>query len=86
MSLAELTREAVLTAIAEFDPLGRAAFLESYGFGPARESFVELNGQHYDSKAIAGAAHRYTNRGAACPGRKLRLLAPPEVPSPPPIR
>ena len=64
MSLAELTRDAVLTAIAEFDELGRTAFLENYGFGPAREYFVELNGRHYDSKAIAGAAHRYANPAA----------------------
>ena len=64
MGLADLTREAVLTAIAEFDELGRTAFLENYGFGPAREYFVELNGRHYDSKAIAGAAHRYANAAA----------------------
>ena len=64
MSLAELTREAVLSAIAEFDQLRRTAFLESYGFGQAREYFVELNGQRYDSKAIAGAAHGHANPNA----------------------
>ncbi|QJR35213.1 DUF3427 domain-containing protein [Gemmatimonas groenlandica] len=50
-------REAVLRAIAEFDSLGREAFLAKYGFGRAREFFLFYNGRFYDSKAIVGAAH-----------------------------
>src|SRR5262249_11130921 len=50
---------------AEFDELGRDAFLNRYKFGKARGYFVLHNGQRYDSKAIAGAAHAYTSDGAA---------------------
>ncbi len=54
-----MSRDAVLSAIAEFDSLGRDEFLAKYGFGRARTYFVVLNDKHYDSKAIAGAAHGY---------------------------
>ncbi|WGS21698.1 MULTISPECIES: HNH endonuclease signature motif containing protein [unclassified Bradyrhizobium] len=57
MAVADLTRQAVLDAIAEFDELRREPFLEKYGFGKSRGYFIEHNGKRYDSKAIAGAAH-----------------------------
>lgn len=58
MALAELTDpNAVLAAVREFDSLGREAFLSKYGFGPARDYFLEHNGRQYDSKAIVGSAH-----------------------------
>ena len=50
------TREAVLAAIAEFDDIGRTAFLEKYGFGKSRSYFVLHEGSRYDSKELAGAA------------------------------
>jgi 5-methylcytosine-specific restriction enzyme A len=59
MSLADLTPEAVRQAIAEFDRIGRDAFLSLYGFGKARGYVLLHNGQAYDSKAIAGVAHKY---------------------------
>src|SRR5450759_1415494 len=59
MSLADLTADVVRQAIAEFDRLGRNAFLSTYGFRQARDYFLVHNGQPYDSKAIAGVAHRY---------------------------
>ena len=59
MTLADLSRESVLRAIGEFNRLGRTAFLEKYGFGPARSYVVVHDGHQYDSKAIAGAAHGY---------------------------
>ncbi len=59
MSLADLTPESVRQAIAEFDRVGRDAFLNTYGFGRARGYFLIHNGQPYDSKAIAGVAHQY---------------------------
>lgn len=60
MPLSALTnRAAVLQAMAEFDEIGRDAFLAKYGYGPARSYFVLQDGRHYDSKAIAGAAHGY---------------------------
>lgn len=60
MALADLTDpNAVRLAIQEYDELGREAFLARYGFGPARDWVLVYDGQHYDSKAIAGAAHGY---------------------------
>ena len=57
MGLSDLTdRSAVLEALAEYDGLGREAFLARYGFGPARSYFVVHNGKLYDSKPIAGVA------------------------------
>ena len=58
MSLRDLTDPAaVVDAVREFDRLGRDAFLEKYGFSPAREYVLVHNGGAYDSKAIVGAAH-----------------------------
>ena len=60
MPLSDLTRpEAVERALAEFDALGRERFLDKYRFAKAKSYFVLRNGNHYDSKAIAGAAHGY---------------------------
>jgi 5-methylcytosine-specific restriction enzyme A len=60
---------AVREAMAEFDRLGREAFLTRYGFGPARGYFVIEGGRRYDSKAIAGAAHghQFPERGPLSP-------------------
>jgi hypothetical protein len=65
-SLSDLTnRQAVLAAIDEFNTLGRAAFLDNYGYGPAKEYFLRYEGGYYDSKAICGAAigHQYPDQG-----------------------
>jgi predicted RNA-binding protein with PUA-like domain len=60
MALGDLTsHQAVLVAIAEFDRLGRDAFLAKYGFGRSRAYFVIHDDRPYDSKAIAGAAHGF---------------------------
>src|SRR4051794_12134759 len=60
MALADLTDpEAVRKAIAEFDERGRDAFLDEYGFDPAKDYFVVVGGNRYDSKAITGVAHLY---------------------------
>jgi 5-methylcytosine-specific restriction protein A len=59
MSLAEISRDAVLAAIAEYDELGRDRFLEVYGFGRARRYVVLHDDREYDSKALMGAAHRH---------------------------
>jgi hypothetical protein len=57
MSLDLLTRrDAVLSAMREFDDLGRDAFLAKYEFGRAHGYFVEHDGRYYDSKALAGVA------------------------------
>ncbi|MET8140820.1 HNH endonuclease [Sphaerisporangium sp. NPDC005288] len=58
MALSDIRREMVLSAIEEYDKLGRDAFLKVYGYGPARDYFLLYDGKRYDSKAIAGVAHR----------------------------
>jgi 5-methylcytosine-specific restriction protein A len=57
MSLADVTKEAILAAVAEFEDLGRDAFLNKYAFGRATAYFLDVGGRLYDSKAIVGVAH-----------------------------
>ena|ERR1700688_914833 len=59
MSLTDLTSSSVHQAIAEFDEIGRDAFLNRYGYKRSRGYFIVYNGARYDSKAVAGAAHGY---------------------------
>jgi 5-methylcytosine-specific restriction protein A len=63
----ELTKDAVLAAIAEFDKLGRKAFLAKYGYGKATKFELIHRGKQYDSKAIVGVAYRYPKRGGGQP-------------------
>lgn len=65
MPLSDLTRPSVNAALDEFDRLGREPFLDKYGFGKARGYFVVRDGKHYDSKAIAGAAHGFLDGRSA---------------------
>ena len=60
MKLPDLTdRTAVLRAVAEYDQLGRDAFLTKYDFRSARDYFLVVDGHEYDSQAIVGAAFQY---------------------------
>ena len=59
MVLSDISRDAVLKAIAECDSLGQDDFLERYGFGRARQYLLVHDGKRYDSKAIVGAAHGF---------------------------
>jgi len=63
--------KAIHAAMAEFDRLGQAGFLEKYGFHKAREYLLRdgASGRLYDSKAIVGAAHGYAfpERGPLTP-------------------
>jgi 5-methylcytosine-specific restriction protein A len=63
-----ITRESVLKAIAEHKEMGREAFLETYHFGKARSYVLVHDGQEYDSKAIAGVAHKWDQGRALAPG------------------
>ena len=63
MGLSEITRESVLAAIAEYNQLGKAQFLEKYGFHVAKRYFLVLPNQEFPSKAIAGVAHKYVKAG-----------------------
>ena len=60
MSLAQLSSPtAVKHAINESIRIGRDEFLRLYGFGRSREYPLLFDGQEFDSKAVAGVAHRY---------------------------
>lgn len=61
----KLTREAVEQALAEYRKLGRTAFRKTYGFRGARDYFLVVDGENYDSKAIVAVAHRYLPGGVA---------------------
>jgi hypothetical protein len=63
MGLAQLTRDNVLKAIAEFDRLGREEFLRRHGFGQSRSYLLRYEGRLYDSKAIVGVAHGFLPEG-----------------------
>lgn len=57
MALRDVSRDAVLAAIAECDAAGPEEFLNRHGFGRARSLLLEYEGRRYDSKAIVGVAH-----------------------------
>ncbi|MFE7646443.1 HNH endonuclease [Streptomyces phaeoluteigriseus] len=61
-----ISREAVLKAMAEYDDWGRDRFLDEYGYKPATGYLLIHEGKTYDSKAIAGVAHKFDQ------GRALR--------------
>ncbi len=67
MTLERLTdATAVEAAIAEFDRVGRTAFLGKYGYGRSREYMLRIpSGAMYDSTAIVGAAfgYQFPNQG-----------------------
>jgi 5-methylcytosine-specific restriction protein A len=61
-----ITRDGVLKAVSEYDELGRGRFLAQYGYEPATGYLLVHEGRTYDSKAIAGVAHKFDQ------GRALR--------------
>lgn len=61
-----ISREDVLKAVAEYDELGRERFLSEYGYKPATGYLLVHEDRMYDSKAIAGVAHKFGQ------GRALR--------------
>ncbi|MFL1903462.1 HNH endonuclease [Streptomyces tauricus] len=60
MGLGDITRAGVLAAVAECQRLGRETFRRRYGFGRALTYVLVVDGESYDSKAIAGVAHLYS--------------------------
>ncbi|SEQ88723.1 hypothetical protein SAMN04487983_100916 [Streptomyces sp. yr375] len=60
MGLGDITRAGVLAAVAECQRLGRETFRRRYGFGRALTYVLVVDGDSYDSKAIAGVAHLYS--------------------------
>jgi putative restriction endonuclease len=60
-SLSNITREAVIDAIHEYEEKGKDNFLAEYGFHEARQYFLIYDGKEYPSKAIVGVAHKYVS-------------------------
>lgn len=58
MSISDVTRDAILQAVAEYDR-SPGTFLQDHGFGRARTYVLVHEGREYDSKAIVGVAHGY---------------------------
>ncbi len=54
-------RTPALKALAEFDQIGRDAFLRKYGFGASTHLYVKHDGKRYDIKALAGAMRGYAD-------------------------
>ncbi|MEU5161445.1 HNH endonuclease [Streptomyces sp. NPDC020875] len=62
-----ISRDGVLQALTEYDELGQEGFLAKYGYQPAT-GYVLLHEQRtYDSKAIAGVAHKFDQGRALKP-------------------
>jgi 5-methylcytosine-specific restriction protein B len=57
MAQGDLSTDAVLEAIQEYDALGGDAFLTKYGFDQPRDVLLVHDGRDYPAKAIVGAAH-----------------------------
>lgn len=67
VALGDVTADDVLAAIRECKERGRDPFLAHYGFGKAREYFLLHDGEQFDSKAIVGAAHKFSQGTALTP-------------------
>ncbi|MFE5770898.1 HNH endonuclease [Streptomyces sp. NPDC056485] len=59
MAPSDITRAGILRAIAEHDEVGQEAFRATYGYRAAISYLLVHEGREYDSKAIAGVAHRH---------------------------
>jgi 5-methylcytosine-specific restriction protein A len=60
MEKGAISRDDILKTLREYDELGAEAFLDLYGFKPARKFLILHDGKEYDSKAVAGVAHKYS--------------------------
>jgi hypothetical protein len=60
MALSDIKSEkSVISAIDEFNEIGKEQFLTKYGFREAQKYFLIWKGKRYPSKAIAGVAHKF---------------------------
>jgi 5-methylcytosine-specific restriction enzyme A len=59
MKKGAISRDDVLKTMQEYDELGGQAFLDLYGYKEARKYLILHDGKEYDSKAIAGVAHKH---------------------------
>ncbi|MFE6038779.1 HNH endonuclease [Streptomyces sp. NPDC056452] len=61
MEKGAISRDDILKTLQEYDDLGAESFLSLYGFKPARKFLILHNGKAYDSKAVAGVAHKHSH-------------------------
>jgi 5-methylcytosine-specific restriction enzyme A len=59
MKKGAITRDDILKTLEEYDHLGRDVFLGTYRYGEASTSLIVHDGKEYDSKAVAGVAHKH---------------------------
>ncbi|MFJ5653776.1 HNH endonuclease [Streptomyces microflavus] len=61
MEKGAISRNDILKTLQEYDALGAESFLSLYGFKPARKFLILHDGKEYDSKAVAGVAHKHSH-------------------------
>jgi 5-methylcytosine-specific restriction protein A len=59
MDKGAISRDDILMTLQEYDALGAEGFLTLYEYGQARRYKILHDGKEYDSKAIAGVAHKH---------------------------
>ncbi|WP_406266432.1 HNH endonuclease [Actinacidiphila glaucinigra] len=59
MDKGAISRDDILKTIAEYEHMGAEAFLDTYEYGKATKYVILHAGKEYDSKAIAGVAHKH---------------------------
>ncbi|MEU6079027.1 HNH endonuclease [Streptomyces sp. NPDC047108] len=70
MAKGAISRDDILKTLEEYEHLGREAFLNMYGYGEANTYLLVHDGKEYDSKAIAGVAHKHQH-GAPLTNKQL---------------
>ncbi|NCT92584.1 hypothetical protein GXB85_16745 [Cellulomonas sp. APG4] len=66
-TFSSVTKQHVLTAIAEHDERGAEAFCALYGFTPSSDSTIVHEGRRYDTRAVLAVAHRHATGRLATP-------------------
>ncbi|MFF4229173.1 HNH endonuclease [Streptomyces sp. NPDC001820] len=59
MEKGAISRDDILKTLAEYNDLGPEGFLDTYKYGKASTYLILHDGKEYDSKAIAGVAHKH---------------------------
>lgn len=59
VGLQDVTRDAILDAVDEYEDLGRDGFLSKYGFAAQVDVVLEYVGQKYDGVAVIAAGHGF---------------------------
>ena len=71
MALRDITRNAVVKAIQEFDRLELEKMCERYDGTPSRKWYVQYGKKRYDQKLLLRAAHQLNELGPLPPGSQI---------------